>query len=99
MTTNPFALDKLLAFAESKPADEAYDAGNPNVCAFAQLTEHLGGCVKQCCYYFDGSRVNERASPAWLLAIWDEIGRAPDGWHTWGALAGRVRTALAKAQP
>lgn len=90
----PFALDKLLAFAESKPADESYDSTRPCECALAQYVSAIGGVVGSegdAGYQIDGVYYNRIAStiigPAYRLVM--------HGDSTFGALADRLRAALA----
>lgn len=100
---NPFALDKLLAFAESKPADETYDSGNYCKCAFAQYIRHIGGDVNDANgYHVGGVHYNTR-DISWTSALalpaeaYRIVVQNVNELDTFGALADRLRAALSKA--
>ena len=93
----PFALEKLLAFAESKPKKERYNYYDCSSCALAQFVLASGGRfvlspttwegtyeIAGCKY---GASDGQSIGPAFRLAI--------KGRKNFGALAARLRAALA----
>lgn len=87
---SPFALPKLLAFAESKRASIGYNPYCWNTCFMADFTRaNKGHCVG---YAYD-------IKAHYRIGSWKEpADRIPqevmDGPHTFGALATRLRAAL-----
>lgn len=90
---NPFALDKLLAFAESKPADEAYDFYDHRRCAIMQWVRATSPVAS----YRDGHI--DLPGDGWVSPHGHHYrtthGVAMAYPHTFGAFAVRLRTALA----
>lgn len=100
MADNPFALEKFLAFVESKPAEEEYDYLDCDACAIGQYIRTLGGHAEEVgddgmFFVLDGEHYCAIGLDDGPIASLNELVNDPHpGAETFGALAERVRAAL-----